>query len=777
MIIEKIDVRSFGLLTDTTLEFSETVNVIEGQNEAGKSTIAAFIKYMLFGFESVEDEAVLSERKKRINWNTGIAQGSMVVRVRGKRYLISRCTVPGESVGGRPTYKEDSSIIDMESGATAFGKSPAGEVFLGVTRELYENTAFIGQIGDAAINEGSVRESIENILFSASERINNQRALTRISDKMEGLLHKGGTGGAIYDLVMKQNELEERLARSTEDNRQMLAKEAELHRIKTERAEAEGMLNKLYELDSCYKNVMLIQTFEKLHELEEDCAAKVGAYNSFIAENTHAGFVPNESYLAELGAARRGVNDTYHALREAEDNYAKEKSAIGITREIEGAIEITDDHGGEARVIEVADRHRRGVISGIALSVLTALVTVAAVLVEIVAKGALAGIAFRILFGIVGAAALAGAVYFLTYALRSKNALSDLAAEFGVATHADLKGKIAVIGEARAKRDGMIRSTEDARLAVESARVAYDEAKATLTKIIVRWGEEPPTSDLNDFLDRLEARVLAFLERKRILLEEKNTAELTVREIRNTLADKNEIDIRAQVSPIKRKALSSINHDEIITGIAAFKTKIVEQDRLAFNVENEIAVLRARAGDPAELYAKIAALEARAEELKARHKAYFIAVKAIESASDNLREEISPRLGEYATELMGIMTDKKYNGFDVSDGLKVSFTADDGQVRTIDFLSGGTRDLAYIAVRMALVDMLFGEKPPVLFDESFAHQDNLRARSMMKAIAHLSKEGYQSFVFTCRAREAALATELVKGAGVYTLSLPGEDIA
>lgn len=772
MIIEKIDIKSFGALTDTTLEFSETVNVIEGQNEAGKTTIAAFIKYMLFGFESVESEVALGERKKRINWNTGIAQGSMIVRVKGKRYLISRSTVPGETVGDRVTYKEDASIIDMESGATAFGKVPAGEVFLGVTRELYENTAFVGQIGDAAINEGSVQESIENILFSASERINNQRAMSRISDKMEGLLHKSGTGGAIYDLIMKQNDLVDRLRKSGEDNKQILAKEAELHRIKTERAEAEGMLNKLYELDSCYKNVMLIQTFEKLHELEEDCAEKVEAYNSFIAENTHAGFVPTESYLAELAAARRGVNDTYHALRDAEDKYDKERNAIGITREIESAIEVSDNHGGEKRVLEKADRAKRGFVTGVSLSILTALLTLAAVVVEVVAGGALANIGWRILFGVLGAAALAGTVCLVRVALKSKGVLTDLCSAFGVDTHKDLKGKIAVIGEARAKRDGMRKSTEDARLAVEAARAAYDEAKAELTRVIVRWGEEPPTSELNEFLDRLEARVLAFLERKRLLLEEKNTAELTVREIRNTLSDKNEIDIRAQVSPIKRKALSSINHDEIITGIAAFKTKIVEVDRLAFNVENELISLKARAGDPGELYAKIAGLEKRIEELRQRHKAYFIAHKSIENASENLRESISPRLGEYATELMGIMTDKKYTAFNVSDGLKVSFTAEDGEERTVDFLSGGTRDLAYIAVRMALIDMLFEEKPPVCFDESFAHQDNLRARSMMKAISHLAEDGYQSFVFTCRAREAALASELVKGAGVFTLSNP-----
>ncbi|MBO5009893.1 MAG: AAA family ATPase [Clostridia bacterium] len=67
MIIEKINIGSFGLITDMTLEFSDKLNVIEGQNESGKSTIAAFIKYMLYGFDGSENEEALSERKKRIN--------------------------------------------------------------------------------------------------------------------------------------------------------------------------------------------------------------------------------------------------------------------------------------------------------------------------------------------------------------------------------------------------------------------------------------------------------------------------------------------------------------------------------------------------------------------------------------------------------------------------------------------------------------------------------------------------------------------------------------
>ena len=771
MIIEKIDIRSFGLIKDMTLEFAPTVNVIEGQNEAGKSTIAAFIKYMLFGFDGVESDEVLSERKKRINWQTGIAEGSMVVRVKDKRYLISRSTAPTVKQDGRTAYKEESSIIDMESGATAFGKVPAGEVFFGVSRELFENTAFLGQIGDSAINEGSVKESIENILFSGSEKINNQRAMGKISEKMEGLVHRSGSGGVIHDLIHKQEALEEAMARSNEDNKQILAKETELFKIRQERLDAEDKLERLFDLDSCYKSVMLIDTFDKLHGLEEESVKKNEAYDAFIEENTRAGYVPTDSYVTEIGMARRGVNECYHAMADAEDAYAKAKNAVGITREIEGAIEHADEEGGEENILKRALGYVKGFAKSVALTTAGSLGAIAALVYEIVAKGTLAHIAFRILGGLVGAGALALAVISVLGIIKNRNNLRILCDKFGVNSYTDLKGKIAVIGDARAKRDRLIQSTDDARIALEGARLAYENAKQELTRVIVRWGEEPPTSSLNDFLDRLEAKVVAFLEKKRILLEEKNTIELTVKELRQSLSDKNEIDIRGQVPPLKRKALTHINHDEIITSIAAYKNKIIELDRMIFTVENEITALKSNSGDPAEYYAKVKALEVRIDELRQKHKSYFIAYKAIENASDNLRAGISPRLGEYSTELMGIMTDKKYADFDVTDGLKVTYQTDDGEKRTVDFLSGGTRDLAYIAVRMALIDMLYPEKPPICLDESFAHQDNVRARSMMKSLAHLGKEGYQSFIFTCRQRESALASELVKKPGIYKLSV------
>ncbi len=770
MIIEKITVKSFGMIRDMTLEFSDSINVIEGSNEAGKSTLAAFIKYMLYGFDAEDErDGELLERPKRLNWETGLAEGSMTVRVRDKRYLITRSTERTESVG-RPSYKEENSIIDLETGTPAFGKMAAGEVFFGVDKELFENTAFVGQIGDSSINRGSVKESIENILFSGNERINNQRAAGKVSDKMETLLHRTGGGGAIYDLERRGAEFLERFTRADEDNKQILAKEAKLHEIKTEREKEIKNEEKLVELDRCYENMTIIRAFDELHESEKKADEKAEEYAAYVSRNTRAGFAPTGKYLTDITVSRRGVDDSYRALIDAESEYEKAKSAVGITREIENSISYSDTLGGEGEVLKRIDAHSKDNVKNIVFMSLAALAFLAALVIEIVAKGVLAHTAFRIVFGVLAAAAVGSGVYLLLRFLKNKKALTELQEKFSTASLTDLKNKLTVISEARQKRDNMLEAIENARLAVERSKEDWARAKENLSSTVSLWGGEIPTEKPNDYLDKLEDTLRAYLDEEARLRSEKCELEIVVREARKQLSGKSEVSIRAQVSPLKRKVLSEIDHEGIVEGIKICRERIAELLVEAEVVENELSALKLRATDPAALYSKIQANDALLSELREEYDAHKLAYDSIMSASENLREEISPRLGEFSTELMSLMTDKKYSELDVNDGLKVSFTAPTGEKKSVDFLSGGTRDLTYIAVRMALIDMLFTEKPPIAFDESFAHQDNVRAKSMMTAVAALAKDGHQSFIFTCRQREAALARELNKKTEVFRLS-------
>ena len=48
MKLEQASVRSFGLLRNYTVNFENGLNIVEGGNETGKTTLAAFIRFMLY---------------------------------------------------------------------------------------------------------------------------------------------------------------------------------------------------------------------------------------------------------------------------------------------------------------------------------------------------------------------------------------------------------------------------------------------------------------------------------------------------------------------------------------------------------------------------------------------------------------------------------------------------------------------------------------------------------------------------------------------------------
>ena len=64
MRIEKLHIDSFMGTHETDIEFSRGVNIIRGDNESGKSTIAEFIKFMLYGASSRGEGGALPERQK-----------------------------------------------------------------------------------------------------------------------------------------------------------------------------------------------------------------------------------------------------------------------------------------------------------------------------------------------------------------------------------------------------------------------------------------------------------------------------------------------------------------------------------------------------------------------------------------------------------------------------------------------------------------------------------------------------------------------------------------
>ena len=88
MKIEKLEIRNFGKMQNRTLEFSDGIQLISGENESGKSTVHTFIRSMLFGMTRGRGRAAKNDVYSRYEpWeNPAYYAGEMVLESGGKRF-------------------------------------------------------------------------------------------------------------------------------------------------------------------------------------------------------------------------------------------------------------------------------------------------------------------------------------------------------------------------------------------------------------------------------------------------------------------------------------------------------------------------------------------------------------------------------------------------------------------------------------------------------------------------------------------------------------------
>jgi len=110
--------------------------------------------------------------------------------------------------------------------------------------------------------------------------------------------------------------------------------------------------------------------------------------------------------------------------------------------------------------------------------------------------------------------------------------------------------------------------------------------------------------------------------------------------------------------------------------------------------------------------------------------------------------------------MMEAFSGGKYKSIAVASGLSLSYDAGTGALTRhgIEFMSAGTQDIAYISLRLALVNLLFRKgNPPLIFDESFARLDEGRLRNVLRLLEKAA-EGTQIIILTAQPREYALLT-------------------
>ena len=168
--IKKLHIISFGQFENTSIDFTESFNLIYGKNESGKSTIASFIEGLLYGFD--DGNRVRHFNKKQEIYrplNSYKYAGFGFFNKNGRNYRISRNFDNGE-------YE----IFDLNNNevvdAKAINLNYPGEFLLDIPYEIYKNIISNYQAQESSdMARAKIVELITNrddYNFSASDAIN-----------------------------------------------------------------------------------------------------------------------------------------------------------------------------------------------------------------------------------------------------------------------------------------------------------------------------------------------------------------------------------------------------------------------------------------------------------------------------------------------------------------------------------------------------------------------------------------------------------------------------
>lgn len=156
-------------------------------------------------------------------------------------------------------------------------------------------------------------------------------------------------------------------------------------------------------------------------------------------------------------------------------------------------------------------------------------------------------------------------------------------------------------------------------------------------------------------------------------------------------------------------------------------------------------------GDPLVLGSEISRMEAEYAEISAEYDAIALAIDTMRKADEDIQSRFSPALGKLAAEYMQFVTDGKYDGVMLDRGFSATVHEAGGNVpRNAEYLSAGTLDLMYLAVRLAVCSLALPESAncPLIIDDALVNFDADRRRQAMALLEKIAQER-QVILFAC----------------------------
>ena len=692
MWLKRIELKNFKRFSDFLAQFSPGINVVKGPlNEMGKSTLLEGIVAALFH----NPKSTAKELKDYISWGlTRQCQTSLEFEDKGNRYLLEK-----DFDKGTVRLIDDNTREEFDT----FKKiSEKMAELLGTNSDtLFLCSSCIRQAQVSEISSGKkeINESLEEIVSGGKESTLASQVIQKLDDKIsemkKGLDRPAKIPGVLVSL---RGQLEDSSRKCTDI-------ENEVSKVETQKIELVEVNKQLAQVKEQYENAKaLLEKNKQRKEIEASIERLTRDYNSVEELLSRIKNQEEDSKKAdEALSAIEGLKD-----KQRVSEFRKGLDAVQNRRgDVEKDLAMREKELAGAK--EKLNRRKSVRFLGSGKGIAASIIILTGGII-----GALVGPFYLLGLIILGAAFLAITIRARTDLIRDKTNISVI------------EGRIQDMKEAL----GKLGQEENELLTEAKCNTVAEFNKKE--RDFYYWREMKEKAG-NRLEGMLSGKTVQDVERQRTEVARKlavEGAKLTD-DLRETRLNPEEyIELERKVLSLEAKQ----------TELEKQKRRcevIIEQAR--FNIEDQIRLEE-------ELKSRQKALEH--EERKV--KVYELAREFISKARTEILSSTEEALEKEIQRYLAVFTKDKYKQVRVDKAALEFWVYSDekGDWAKPEELSGGVIDEFYLAFRLALAELIFGDKkPPLILDDPFVNFDSVRLANTLNFFKTLASD-YQIIIFT-----------------------------
>lgn len=289
MKINKIKINGFGKISQKEMELADNINIISGNNEAGKSSLLKFISCMFYGASKNKNGKEISDFDKYKPWHTEEFSGKIQYTLDdGKQYEVYRDFKKKNPVIYDNNQQDISKDFEID-------KSRGIEFFTeqtGIDEETFFNTAISEQEGTRLSKNGQngIIQKLSNMASTGDDNISYKKSFDKLS-KMQ--IEKVGTERSsqrpLNIITNKINELnvKRKALQNTIDTMQnSISSKDTSEKELIEEKEKNNFLKNLK--SNCENNRIKIAEVNVNKNLEKEYEEKIEFLNEKIDENAES---------------------------------------------------------------------------------------------------------------------------------------------------------------------------------------------------------------------------------------------------------------------------------------------------------------------------------------------------------------------------------------------------------------------------------------------------------------------------------------------------------